>query len=211
MFEFLLDNWFLTLVALWFLMSLFGQGNEQKEKRKSRPSPVREMPNPQPRRQTQSPNQAKEWATELRKRIEDAERAWSEQLETVPASDLDEVLSPRPNLRKDEKLPTREDRSPEARQDETLIPYDGEEGPYAQEKEDPYARKDEDPYARKDENPYALEDERTYIRDSERPYAQHVKRTVLSTHRTALKQGIIWAEVLGKPRAKRPYRPPYLR
>lgn len=68
--------------------------------------------------------------------------------------------------------------------------------PYARENETPYERKTEQPYARRIKEPYRI---------------NKGTANVMPTDRESLRQGIIWAEVLGKPRAKRPYRSPYLR
>lgn len=186
MLDFLLNNWLFTLIILWFLFGLFGQGNRQKARQEQHKHPAaskrkqewhkhRETHRTQTDREETKrklSDEAKRMARELQTRLEEVQQTWEEQQE-VFAESIEEL------------------------QEDAASPYTREdENPYRRENLDSYERKDEKPYERPVQQPYRVRNKAVNL---------------LPTDRDSLKQGIIWAEVLGKPRAKRPYRPPYSR
>lgn len=169
--NFLLENWFFTLILLWFLFGFAGRGNREKARTGERRHPAAEQRQKQ-LEHTQTgqkevkrrfSDQARRAVQELRNRVEEMEEMWHSQ------------------------------------QDEDIFSGDRVEPGSA---ESPYAVENEQPYERKNPAPYKRE---TTVKPAR---ASTVKAAIDSR---GLRQGVIWAEVLGPPRARRPYRPPYAR
>lgn len=178
--DFLLDNWFLTLIALWFLFGLFGRGNREKASREQHRHPAaKRTPHERQRGQQTLRTQTergevkrtlsdtmRKTAQDLRSRIEELEEEWHEQ-------------------QKQDLLP------------ETVQTTVSTERADAREVAHSYHQ------------------EREVAKSSERrikePTRSIPNTDAVMLNKGALKQGVVWAEVLGKPRAKRPYRPPYMR
>lgn len=181
--DFLLDNWFLTIIILWFLFGLFGRGNREKAQREQHrhPAAERRLERQQETLRTQTDrveekrklsDSVRQTVREFQGRVEEMEAEWHRQQEP-------QII---PEIVQDVRIP---------------------ESPYARENEQPYRRDEINAYERKVKQPYE--------RRIKNPYRTGQRLVVgsMPIDRDSLKQGVIWAEVLGKPRAKRPYRPPY--
>jgi hypothetical protein len=179
--DFFLDNWLVTLIMLWFLFGLFGQGNRQKAERQHQ-HPAAEKR----RRELQKQQDVLRTEAERKKReITESVKRVAEQLEG----------------RMEDARETLEVQSQETEETEKLTDDDSR-----------YVREDPKPYQLETPSPYEQKVEKPYRRPNTHPYRPE-RQTVVNAFPTdwdSLKRGVIWAEILGKPRAKRPYRPPYV-
>jgi DNA mismatch repair ATPase MutL len=97
------------------------------------------------------------------------------------------------------------ERFPELGADETDM------SPYTRSNRQPYERAEETPYSREEETPYAREKETPYKRKRQTPYRSSGNKQKEQRERFRrltnqdLADGIVLAEILDKPRAKRPH------
>lgn len=182
-FHFFLDNWLFTLVVLWLLFSFFGRTSREQTPDKERPAHTHtERRTGRQKERPSWADEARTVAEQLERRIEELEEAWQSPIDREP----DEVT---PSPGKTEASQSMPPRSPDS--------------------EKPYARPDGKPSDRPVKQPYAPPAVQSHARPAVKPYRVRDESRAYAFDQEALRQAVIWAEVLGKPRAKRPYRPPY--
>lgn len=182
----LLDNWFFAIIILWLIFGFLGRGNQNKPQ-----SEQHQLPDAERRRL--------EKQQDILRTETDREEVKRKLSDTMREAALD--LRNRVEEMEQQWQRHQETQPPSKNvQDMQLDSSDT-----AAETEHPYERKDATPYERKVKQPYA--------RRNKDPYQSSPRKwsSALEFDRTSLKQGIVWVEVLGQPRAKKPYRPPWLR
>lgn len=188
MLNILLDNWFFAIIILWLIFGMLGRGNRDKTQSEQHQLPDAE------RRQLERQQDILRTETdreEVKRKLSDTVRETARDIRHRV-----EEMEQQWQRQQEQSLPSKSPRDAQILDSINTVTepehaYERGDSPYEREVKQPYARRNKEPYQPSVSKRYAAFE--------------------MSTDRSSLKQGIVWAEVLGQPRAKSPYRPPRLK